>query len=68
MADFEGLNEKLDAGNRELKSKTLRVNVKTKMMISGEKAKKVKIQGSFFVHVAEKMSNSIFSVSFSTIR
>ena len=47
---LKGLNE----------SKTLRVNVKTtKMMISSEKARKVKTQGNFLVEFAERMSNSI---------
>ena len=57
---LKGLNEKLEVWKRALKSKTLRVNVKTtKMMISIEKARKVKTQGSFLVEFAERMSNSI---------
>lgn len=57
---LKGLNEKLEVWKRALKSKTLRVNVKTtKMMISSEKARKVKTQGSFLVEFAERMSNCI---------
>ena len=64
----EGLNEKLKAWKGVLKSKTLKVNVKkTKMMISSEKARKVRTQESFLVQFAEKMSNSIFC-QFSNVR